>query len=1258
MTKDTGKQTKPEPFDLVRSPLRGFNLIDASAGTGKTYTICGLVLRLLLEKNLSIDQILVVTYTEAATEDLRNRIRQKLRHALDFLQSGKSDDDFLHEYLATIDNCDAAELRISDALHGFDEAAIHTIHSFCQRQLLENSFESNTLFNAELVADDSSIIREIVEDFWRSIFYQGPRLFTEYVHDQLTPQKLIDFLAPFLSRPFLQFIPALDPEEACGDYATAETEYAETYRKVCTAWQLARSEVAANLRSDRLKRNIYKLDLVPNLLRDMNEMTTSGRPGLFLPDTFSYFTSSRIAGATKKNAAPCILPFHELCEKLLQLHAGLLKRYDRCLLSMKRKLVCTFHHEFAHRKEKKNIFSFDDLLRLLHDAFSGPHGAAFAKIVAGKYPAVLIDEFQDTDPLQFKIFSALYKAQSLLFLIGDPKQAIYSFRGADIFTYMEAADSSPLSHYTLDVNYRSTPGLIKAINTLFSRNKTPFIFDAISFQPVVPASKKDPERLTFDGQEKEPFILWHLHKPSAGKNPVPAENKRKETITKTVARQMITAGVASEIAGLLALAEENRVCINERRLQPGDIAVLVRKNDEARKIQTALAAYRVPSVVHSTDNLFLTDEAREIALLLNAVAAPYDIRRLRTALLTRFIGLSAGNIEMFNPEAEKVIEQWQARFKIYHDLWTRFGFIRMFWTFMAENRVRAGILAVENGERILTNILHLAETLHQEADGADMNMTALLDYLQRRLAEEHDANPEHQLRLESDADRVKIVTIHKAKGLEYPIVFCPFTWEGTRTRSGLGRECIFHRQAGGDYRNELVYDGGSPEQKKHLEIAIIEEMAENLRLFYVAVTRAVHRCYFAWGQIKEAETSAPAFLLHQENSSPESGGKDINSRISKTAARFAGLSEEEFLADLKRLAASSKGTISITSDMMSAGIYQPGVENEAELLLAREFSATIPADWRINSFSSLSAFRSPADKPFSFVGEIFPGEDESPSQPIQDDTDETVMTGGGSHDIFALPHGTGTGLMLHELLEQTDLGSADQAATDALIYAKLSAYGFDPAWQPVLAAMLTNLGGVILHEGIPGLTLGAIPAGNLLHEVEFYFPLEEINPESLKKLFQRNIPSDNSVINGTRVDEQLGRLTFSPAGGFMKGFIDLVFEYRGRFYLADWKSNYLGPQIRDYRQDRLLDAIYSGYYFLQYHLYCLALHLYLENRLAGYSYDDNFGGVFYIFLRGIKKELGPGHGIFFDRPSAAMIENFAQAMIPGYSRQDLKVTRS
>jgi len=1183
---------------------------------------------------------------------LRDRIRQKLRQALEALNTGKSDDSFLQEYLGRISDSADAEKRYSDALRNFDEAAIFTIHSFCHRMLLENSFESNTLFDTELVADDSHLIHEIIEDFWRRNFCNCSDLFTEYFSKTLTPGALLEFLKTFLPRPLLKFIPAVDPEEACGSHATFETEYSNAYLAVCKAWESSRKEVRKDMLESRaLNRNIYRKKKIPELLSVMEDMAAKCCPSLHLFDKFSLFTESRVLAATKSKETPNILPFYKICETLAKTHSNLLEQYDRCLLALKKKLVDSFHHELNLRKKRDNVFSFDDLLRRLHDAFSGPGGTAFARTVAQKYPAVLIDEFQDTDPLQFEIFSTLHREQSLLFLIGDPKQAIYSFRGADIFTYMDAAASRPLFHHTLDVNYRSEPGLVKAVNTLFSRSRSPFVFDAISFQPVSPARKPEPEHLLMDGAQEEPFIVWHLDVFSSGRETGSSKDKKRVQLTRTAARQTIIAAVTSEITRLLALAAENRATINGRLLQPGDIAILVRTNAEARNMQQALAACQVPSVLHSGDNLFASEEAREIALLLEAVAAT-DIRRVKTALLTRLFGLQGNDIELSGPATEKVIEHWLTRFRTYHRLWDRHGFIEMFWAMMAENRIRSRMLGLENGERILTNILHLAEILHQEASDQELNMTALLRYLQERLAGDQAKTIEHPLRLESDADRVKIVTIHKAKGLEYPVVFCPFTWQGSRLQ--LGKECIFHRQ--GDGETELIFDGGTPELETHMQLAMHEEMAENLRLFYVAVTRAIHRCYLVWGPISGAETSAPAYLLHQppQNSqdSKVAGGAD-HSLISQTADRFLNLSGKEFLADLEKLTAASEGTIRLfpASEIPPACSFRR--EEEPLPLRPRDFAGTISTDWKISSFSHLAAHTSTAETIAAPVDEVIPGEDESPDLPDLSEEKIDRVPCEMKYDIFSLPHGAGTGIMLHEMLERTDFNAVNQAATYILVREKLLSFGYDEAWQPTVIEMLDNLGNVVLNEKIPGLTLADIPQNNCLHEMEFYFPLSRITPARVKNIFTEKA-LQNGAINGSSLEQQLGSLNFSPARGFMKGFIDLVFEFRGEFFLADWKSNYLGSHIRDYHHDRLHESIYNGYYFLQYHLYCLALHLYLKNRLPGYSYETHFGGVFYIFLRGVRKDLGPDYGIFYDRPGPAMMEKLTKTLVASKSLEDLK----
>jgi exodeoxyribonuclease V beta subunit len=1228
------KPPQANTFNLARSPLEGFNLIDASAGTGKTYTICALVLRLLLEKCLGIEQILVVTYTEAATEDLRDRIRQKLRQALQALVNRKSEDPFLQEYLLLIADANEAKQRFADALRSFDGAAIFTIHSFCQRILLENSFESNSLFDTELVADDSYLLREIVEDFWRINFCQESDLFVQHVADRISPDVLHDFLSTFLPHPMLEFLPAFEPEDYCCNLSSIEQEYVAAYRSVCMAWQTARDEVTRDLYDSKaLNRNTYRTGKIQSLLTGMETMAAACHPSPVLFDGFTLLTSSTIISRTKTNHTPNILLFYDLCEKLQLAQSVLLHQYDLCLLAKKKKLADTFRNEFNKRKERKNIFSFDDLLRKLHRALSGPGGASFARTVAGKYPAVLIDEFQDTDPLQLEIFTTICREHSLLFLIGDPKQAIYSFRGADIFTYMDTVFSSQLIRHTLDVNHRSIPSLVQAVNTIFSSATRPFIFDAIAFEPASTTRKEGQEFLTIDGRHEPPFIVWHVDKEgTAGTT---------QKLTKATARQTIIAAVAVEVTNLLALAAENRARLEGRKLMPGDIAILVRKNDEARKMQEALTACRVPSVLHSGDNLFTSREAREMALLLGGITAPRHLPRVKTGLLTRLIGLGAAEIDPGSPNSESVIEKWLLRFRAYHEIWNHHGFIQLFWTIMAENQVRVRLLAEENGERSLTNILHLAEILHQEAVERGLNMTALLDYLHDRIAGEKGQNVEHQLRLESDADRVKIVTIHKSKGLEYPVVFCPFTWEGTRLSSA--KSCLFHLHKKTDTKTKLIFDAGSSDLEKHLLLARQEELAENLRLLYVALTRAVHRCYLAWGPFKDAETSAPAYLLHQGDA--EAALPTASNLITFVTQRYRSLTGAEIRADLDDLAGASCNTISIRPcpEITAVDLLQ---KEEAFIpLRSREFTGTIATDWRISSFSSLIADRSVPAGIFPVAQEIIPGRDDfSPEQIVQEETERPAKK---THDIFSFPHGAGAGTMLHELLEKIDFSARAGETWENLVHQKLEQYGHDRAWGPALLQMLAHLANVSLLHKIPELQLSNIPASNCMHELEFYFPLARITPADMNSIFSIKTSPCPSPGVGKFISQQMDRLTFSPVKGFMKGFIDLVFMFGEKYYLVDWKSNYLGPAAIDYHKDRLLDAMIPGFYFLQYHLYCLALHLYLGKRLSGYDYDTHFGGVFYIFLRGVDHRLGPDYGIFHELPALSMINVLTENLVAG-----------
>ncbi len=1248
MPANTCRSSRPNTFDLVRSPLEGFNLIDASAGTGKTYTICGLVLRLILEKELTIEQILVVTYTEAATEDLRDRVRQKLRQALDGVGGNPGNDPFLQEYLAGIKDEKKAASLLSEALRAFDEAAIYTIHGFCQRMLLEHSFESNTLFDTELIADDSYLFKEIIEDFWRRNFFQNSSLFSRYAIDRLSPDGLHDFLRPLIPHPFLQFIPDIDFKTGCSHLSDTEAEFTAAYLDVCREWPAARDAVSRDLLySPAFNRNIYRKAFMPVLISRMDDMAARCIPEPHLFDRFHLITGSRISSGTKTKETANVLPFHELCDNLVRIRDTLQVQYDRCLLALKKRLLDSFRHELSRRKARDNVFSFDDLLQKLHGALSGPGGSSLARAIAKKYPAALIDEFQDTDPLQFEIFKAIYHERSLLFLIGDPKQAIYSFRGADIFTYMDAAAASPFAHHTLGVNHRSTPELVKAINTVFCRAEKSFIFDAISFHPVAAAQKREREYLTIDDRREEPFILWYLNRTMAASDDASSSRSADPKITKSAARSRIISMVTAEICRLLRLAAENRVRINGRKLLPGDMAILVRTNDEAGKMQQALTAMHVTSVLHSGDDLFAAGEAEEMSLLLGAIAMPNRLPAVKTGLTTRFIGLPAADINLLqanSPENETIIEYWLTKFRTYHALWKRYGFIRMFWTVMRENLVRQRLLAAENGERSLTNILHLAEILHQEAENRGLNMTALLEYLQDRRAADRDKNIEHQLRLESDEGRVKIVTIHKAKGLEYPVVFCPFAWNGLRTDAVNG--CLFHRQQAGQ-KTELLFDAGSPRLETHLQEALQEEMAENLRILYVALTRAVHRCYLAWGPINGAETSAPAYLLHQ-GSGGQAGStpatESILSLMQRTAARFSGLSDQEILVDLQELSAAAQGSVRISATPETPPPCLPESKEKSIALRPLKFNGDIARDWKISSFSSLITGSSTLTDASQVLRKLLPDRDEFPAEPAVSVTpaeQKNVI-----RDIFSFPHGSGPGTFLHELLEQADFSRQAPVAPE-LIDEKLQHFGFETEWNIVVAEMLANLGCVRLHNHIPELKFSNISRTNCLHELEFYFPLSRVTPDVVKLLFNPISLPGSADATAPMLEQQLDSLTFAPSRGFMRGFIDLVFEFDGRYYLVDWKSNYLGSDIENYRRDKLIDSILSGFYFLQYHIYCLALHLYLERRLPGYQYENHFGGAFYVFLRGVRENLGPGYGIYHDLPDLPTIERLRTLLPAG-----------
>lgn len=1202
-------------FDLLKSPLAGANLIEASAGTGKTYTIVALYLRLILERNLSANQILVVTFTEAATGELRDRVRNRIREAIEVFSGQKNDDAFLSSLAADHPDPVLGCRQLQAALRDFDQAAIFTIHGFCHRVLHESAFESGSYFDTELVADQQQLKRQVVADFWRKNFYQASPLFFNFaVARNLTPGELLSLLGNRAEQPFIKIIPAGE----IPDTADLEMKFQACFAELANAWANVRHEVGELLSNcEGLKRSQYKVDNIARWLAAMESYLSSNGSDPQPFKEFEKFTTSTIQGATKKGHTPLEHDFFDSCEDFMKVQKELIDAFERRLLGLKTALFDFAGKELAERKQEADVLSFDDLLRNLHYALKHDGGDELARFIRSKFPAALIDEFQDTDPVQYAIFKKIFDHKdSTLFLIGDPKQAIYAFRGADIFAYIEAAKNLD-RHFTLGKNWRSDPHLIAGVNAVFSRANCPFVYDEIPFHPVAPGKLFD-DREAFHIAEKlePPLQLWFL---TADR----FENAGN-VIRKPEAQASIAETVASEISRLLNLSKNGQATITGNPLEAGQIAVLVRRNSEAGLLQKALTALRIPSVLYSTENIFDTSEAMEMERLLAGLVEPDNERLLKAALATEMMGIRGEQLEQMQIGDEGEWERWLIAFKRYHELWGAGGFIRMFRRLSSEQGLLARLMTLPQGERRITNALHLAEVLHQAAVENKLNMAGLLKWFSEQRDPESLRLEEHQLRLESDENAVKLVTMHKSKGLEYPIVFCPFTWSGSKVRN-VSEPLLFHDEADG---MTLTLDLGSPEADTHRQIAEKELLAENVRLLYVALTRAKNRCYLVWGRFNQAETSAPAYVLH-----PPASVAGLNP-VAATAEKFNALTEAGLMAELKEVETTAQGAIELSIMPDRPGEIYDLISADSGYLSCRRFTGAIDREWRISSFSSLVSDQ-PHRADLADHDELILPEGSVEAAAVEPRSEEMPL------NIFMFPRGAAAGTMLHEIFEQLIFTGVEDSSTDDLVAEKLREHGFEQKWRGVLSSMVRDVLYTPLDPNLPQLELRCIEQQDRLNELEFYFPLNRISNKELREIFSSYIDSSHFG----SFPEMIGRLNFAPAKGFMKGFIDLVFRFDERFYLVDWKSNFLGDRIENYDELSLTAAMINEMYILQYHIYSLALHRYLKVRVAGYDYDSHFGGVYYIFLRGVTPERGPAYGIFRDRPPRELMESLSERLI-------------
>ncbi|MEY8768645.1 exodeoxyribonuclease V subunit beta [Francisella philomiragia] len=1196
-------------LDANTITLQGRHIIEASAGTGKTFNITELYIRLLVEKRLLPSQILVMTFTKDATQEIIGRVEAKIRDVLENISEGKEVKVSIKGRDTLIQKGDESYKHLKRSLLEIDEAAIFTIHGFCKKVLSEQAFASGMEMDVSMEVDTSDILQKVVEDFFRKHINKNKINF-EYLQEYSlhTPEKFLDKLRNVVRA----------NHEILADTFEQETEkLAKEKQQVFVNLEANKSFIFESLiikHKDKNKR-IEEWQIIENWAND-------SQLSLMPKEVSAFINGNRYRG--RDDIAEVFEEIKALKDKYSKIKDidEYKKQFDAAQFI---KQACLkIRQDFIKAKEQKGVLDFDDLITKLCQSVKKSQD--LVKTLQHQYPVALIDEFQDTDAEQYEILDTIYPQSNklphsplergadrrgvvsvadtpssqrgidnlLLLMIGDPKQAIYSFRGGDIFTYLKAKDScSNDNQWSMDTNWRSIREMIKAYNRLFYKQDylpeeagqigANIFSEGIGYQLVKASPNADKKAKDFDDKLKPINYFYY---------PV-AEDDSKSDIDSN-----LSTWTANEIVRLL----------NSKKVVESDIAILVENGKQAKVIQKALQAKKLSSVYFSQrDNVYHSQEATEILALMEGINDLENKSMLKRALSTSLLGGSADKFIRYIDEND--VSAWDEEIekaKSLRQQWHKYGFMAFIMQVIHENFIQRA----DSKERIITNILHLAELI-KVAENKYKHPNQLIKWYRKQLTS--TATSEGELRLESDDNLIKIITIHGSKGLEYSVVFIPFASYVSKKKFEASD---FSKYYDKNIKQTVYKIGKDDGIKPQIENEVIEEL---MRLFYVAVTRAEHRCYIGVAKYQDKKS-------------------DISFR--SPLARFLDYQKDDnWLEKIQNITANPANQSSLI-DVATSHCYESEnlITNDQfdydtlQNLKANNINKLANDNWEMLSFSKISKSKVQNTA-------LEKENDESEDDSAQKSQQELEFR-------FTAPKGADIGNILHNVLEHTDfsLGKIDENLLQEQMdrYKVVAVEDFDKlkAWlEECLVASIPfieteTFSSNDIQYGLfdikdKSFCLKDIPNTKTLKEAEFYFPIANEN------LYKKNIIEilaeyRNQIID---YDEFASQKIF----GMLHGFIDLIFEYDGKFYVADYKSNYLGDKLEDYNQQTMQEKNQSSFYDLQYLIYSVALDKYLRQNIESYSYEKHFGGVYYFYLRGMKD----GYGVYRARPNLEIINKLA-----------------
>ena len=1205
---ETSRGFDPVDQSLDRFPL----LIEASAGTGKTWSLTALATRLVVEGRVaSIDRLLLVTFTVAATHELRERLRTRLQDTRKALEGCKVEDDFVRSLVARCDDRARARDRVLRALRDFDEARVSTIHGFCGRVLQDSAFEAGLVFETDETQDSDFLRQVAVADAWRALVQAGPPWRAAWLAEQGYGSRregrdsdLYADLKTWLQYDGAEFLPVVE-----GSLEDADREVRGILAGLLDDQGFVESLGAAvdTVDAGRAGRGRARFEEFRRIVHEGaladDETTWSALMGL-------------LPGAIEKTIRKKPLKNEEwnvVLDRLAPLESALERGFD----VLRQALLESAARRFAAAKQAANLRDFDDMIGQVHDRLVDPDTRdALRSRIRGSIDAALVDEFQDTDTRQWTIFETLF-ADAPLILVGDPKQAIYGFRGADVFAYLRARDAARATT-SLPGNHRSHPDVVETVNALFTADGA-FALDDLRSDPVEP-QKDAEERSIGDGG---PAFEWIRIDGSRAQ-----EHGGK---TKAHYQQAACAEVVDHTRRFL----RSGVRIDGDEAHPGHVAVLTRTHTQSRLVQEAFREASIDAIVRGSGDVRTTDVVAEMGAVLEAILDPTDTRHVRTALATRLWGAPLSRLTALEHD-ERAMADTVASLEALRDRWHRRGVFDALAAIVADRGVEVRWLSERGGERDVTDLRHAMEWIHgvETERGLRPEGTVAALWAER----EDDEKELTRLRLERDERAVKIVTAHASKGLQYPLVFVPFAWEDRKA----GAPWVRHDPHD---RTRVTVDWRTADADEEVRRrAVVESVSEELRLLYVAMTRAERRCVVvdtdrAPGKKKDERSFSPLhWLLHRP---ARAEGESTSGWVARALDEMEpGPAWESRVDELRRL--NTSGHVRADPDGSNGEGPDDG-ELRARALPDEVRGRLVP--WYVSSFTRITRDVDPR-----VPAEVALAEHDDPAVEATAAVSASVPEG-----IFAFARGPRAGDCLHEILEHSDF-DADPADPEHrervrrilenhdMLRPGAHTADIDPVREAV--ELVARVG----REHVPDedFELARIDAAHRANEWNFRLPVEGLDLRRLAAALRDHAPRD--VADGL-VDElmaQPGR----QEGGLFGGIVDLVFEHDGRWFLIDWKSNHLGDDVDDYHPDAVHRAMIEHAYHLQLLLYQVALHRHLRVRLPDYDYDRHCAGGAYVFLRGLCGR--PDRGWVRWRPERALVDAvdgcFAVAAVEGGAR--------